>query len=61
MKHTPTIRLSAAKRAYVQAQEACPHWDYESDGDGAHDCCEALRAAQDELRLARKVVSKEGA
>lgn len=59
-KHTPLIRLDAARRAYNAAQEACPHWDYESDGSG-HDCCVALEKTQRELSAARRVRAKEAA
>jgi hypothetical protein len=57
MKHSPSIRLAAAKRAYESAQQDCAHWDYESDGAGHHDCCEAMADAATELRKARKEVA----
>lgn len=61
MKHSPLIRLDNAKRAYHAAQRECAHWDYESDGDGQHDCCVALAEAKDELRKARAAFKqKEG-
>lgn len=51
--------LSAAKQRLRRAEEACPHWDYESDGEG-HDCCNALAAAEREVRQIRKRI-QEGA
>jgi len=45
MKHSPKIALAAARTAYSLAQEACPHWDYES-GPAEHDCCYDLLEAR---------------
>lgn len=56
-KHTPLIRLSAAKRQLGIAQEACSHWDYESDGCG-YECCNELAAAERELRAARAAMER---
>lgn len=53
--HTPLIRLQAARRHFVAAQEACPHWDFESGGEG-HGCCLELDSARRELGAARKAV-----
>lgn len=53
--HTPLIRLQAAKRNYEFAAEACPHWDYETEG-AEHDCCIALIDAHLELKLARRAM-----
>lgn len=58
MNHSPTIRLSNARRARDFAVQECPHWDYESDGPGGHDCCAALEDAERELRLAREAAAK---
>lgn len=53
-KHSTLIRLSAARRAYDAAAEACPHWDYENNSDGCcFDCCLALDRAKVELKHAR--------
>jgi hypothetical protein len=56
-KHMPLIRLQAARRAYQVAQEACPHWDYES-GSAAWACCYDVRDAWQELKRARKEATK---
>ncbi len=56
--HSPTIRLGNARRARDLAEQACPHWDYESGPEGDHECCRDLREAQHELRLAREAVRK---
>ncbi len=49
---TPMVRLAAAKRRLLDAEGECPHWDYDQDGDG-HDCCDEVRLARREVRLAR--------
>jgi hypothetical protein len=59
-KHTPAIRLSAARRAYESALEACPHWDYET-GHAEHGCCHELEEMRRELALARAAIAKAGA
>jgi hypothetical protein len=56
-KHTPIIRLQAARYAYSLAQEACAHWDMESEG-GNHECCYRMDDAKRELRLAKRAVEK---
>ena len=53
--HTPTIRLTAARRRLTLARETCPHWDYEADGSG-HECCKEVSDALHEVRLARHTV-----
>jgi hypothetical protein len=55
MKHSPLIRLHAAKRAYDTALSNCAHWDYEHDEEPRSncDCCTALRCANTELANAR--------
>lgn len=53
-KHSPLIRLHAARAAYNAAMSACPHWDMESDSDACHGCCDDLYTAQRELMAARK-------
>ncbi len=57
-KHAPIIRLQNAKDAYYRAQELCPHWDFESDGDG-HDCCHQMSDAAQEVRLARRAYRED--
>jgi hypothetical protein len=54
-KHTPIIELANARRALESAREECPHWDFESDGDG-HECCYRVDDAKRRFRLARKAV-----
>ena len=39
-------QLANARADLRHAQQACPHWDYESDGDAGHECCIALDAAE---------------
>lgn len=56
-KHSPQIRLANARNQYDLATQECAHWDYESDGDGCHDCCQFLSNATIELRLAKKAVA----
>lgn len=50
-KHTPLIRLQAARSAYRLATEACPHWDYEG-ASGRAECCWRVVDAGAELRAA---------
>lgn len=60
-KHTPLMRLQAARRAKHAAEECCPHWDYESSGEhceGMQPCCDALRLAAREVRLAKQAMEK---
>lgn len=58
-KHSPLIRLQAARRAYDSALSNCAHWDYESDEHGAdHPCCHELESARVELDRAKKAVIK---
>lgn len=56
-KHSPIIRLQAARTAYSLAQETCPHWDMESDGSG-NECCYRLDEARIEVKLAKKACEK---
>jgi hypothetical protein len=56
MKHTPQIALAAARRDLEAAREACPHWDYESDGSHG-ECCYRV----DETRRAARAASKAAA
>lgn len=51
MSHTHEIRIIAARRRYNQAQENCPHWDFDGDGD-VDDCCAELKHARNQLRNA---------
>lgn len=53
-KHSPLIRLLAAKSTYRAASEACPHWDYEGGPDNPQQCCWAVLEAQRELKNAKK-------
>lgn len=60
----PERRLSNARRAYRIAQEACPHWDYESDAQGIgfpaeNGCCTALFDAGQELKNAKRAAHEE--
>jgi hypothetical protein len=59
-KHSPLIRLQAARRAYEAAQGACAHWDMSgtAGADEAHGCCHDLYDAQRELSAARKAVKR---
>lgn len=56
---TPAIRVRNALEEKRLAEQRCVHWDNESDGDNGHDCCEALRDAEEELRKARRAYIKE--
>lgn len=58
-KHSPQINLAAIRLELSAAQEACPHWDWESDGDG-YDCCYRLRAAGNAVRNAELRWLREG-
>ena len=51
---SPLNELHLAKRDVELSEQACPHWDYESDGDTDCPCCEDLRRARVRLRKARK-------
>jgi hypothetical protein len=51
-KHTPQIALAAARRDLEAAREACPHWDFESDGCHS-ECCYRVDDAKRALRKAR--------
>lgn len=57
---TPESRLQKARDRVSRAWEACPHWDYESDGEpsAGHECCREIRAARAEVRAARKALEK---
>lgn len=57
-KHSPTIRLAAARLALSIARQDCPHWDMESDGDGHDECCHRLDEAKLELRRAVNMVER---
>lgn len=47
-----SARAQASARLRT-ARENCPHWDYESDGEG-HDCCNEVQQAQHEYRRIRR-------
>lgn len=51
---SPLNELHLAKRDVQLSEQACPHWDFESDGDADCPCCEDLRRARVRLRKARK-------
>lgn len=53
-KHTPLIRLQAARGEYRLAQEACPHWGYLDGSDDPHECCYRVMDAARELRAAKR-------
>lgn len=56
MKHSPQITLSNARRELEAAREACPHWDFESDGDHA-ECCYRVDDARRAVRNAAQRVA----
>lgn len=51
-KHTPQIRLQAARRSLELARQECPHWDYLGEIEFPHDCCWDVLEAGQELRIA---------
>lgn len=55
MKHTPIIALAAARRDLDAAMEACPHWDYESEGCN-FECCYRVDDARRAVKAAAKKV-----
>ena len=55
-KHSPQIQLVNARVALDNARNACPHWDFESDG-GADECCYRVAEAQREYRRAKRNAS----
>lgn len=55
-KHSPAIRLQAARASLDLAYENCPHWDYES-GPGHYACCCMVEEAKAELKKARKLAN----
>lgn len=58
-KHSPLIRLQAARIAYDLAQEQCPHWDYDANPAPCLDtCCWALMDASQELRQAKRAANR---
>ena len=36
VRHTPQIELIDARREFHLAEQACPHWDYEGDGQAVN-------------------------
>ena len=38
--------LEAARQRKRIAEECCPHWDYDSDGDSGHSCCQEYADAR---------------
>lgn len=59
-KHTPTIELDAARRELSAAIEACPHWDFESEGDAHEECCYRVDDAKCRYRAAKAAVARAG-
>ena len=53
-KHSPLIRLQAARRDLDAARELCMHWDFEDDGAAGCECCYRVDDAKRELRAAKK-------
>jgi len=53
-------RLEAARQRKRIAEECCPHWDYDSDGDGGHICCHEYEDARAAVKAARKAVDRAG-
>lgn len=51
-KHTPQIRLQAARRSLELAREECSHWEYMGEIEFPHDCCWDVLDAKQELRMA---------
>jgi hypothetical protein len=45
-----------ATRRLKVAEANCPHWDYESDGPGKHDCCVELSEALQECKTMREAL-----
>jgi hypothetical protein len=58
MRHSPQIRLIAAKRDRDLAEQACPHWDFEHGPDADQPCCDRLYNARNEVKLARRLVAR---
>jgi hypothetical protein len=51
-------RLDEARARRRRAMEACPHWDYESNGSG-HACCDELDAAERAVDAARAAADRQ--
>jgi len=49
------IALNIARRKQAAAEQACDHWDYESNGEWNHLCCYELTKAQENFVKAFKV------
>lgn len=52
-KHSPQIELVAARNALLTAREACPHWDFEAEGNHA-ECCYQVDDAKRRYRSAKR-------
>ena len=52
-KHSPQIKMLAAKRELDAAFDACPHWDLEDGCEGHAECCYRLDDAKRALRAAK--------
>lgn len=59
MSHSHWIDVANARTRFSRAQETCPHWDYENDGDSTAECCNELREAQLALRRAIRSARRE--
>lgn len=53
-----TNALRQALRARDQAEENCPHWDYETGSDKGEACCYACLEAGEAVRQAKVAVQK---
>lgn len=51
-RRTLSQEIARARSRVLLAEGECPHWDFESDGDG-HACCDELAAARAELQRLR--------
>jgi len=55
LKITPRLALDQTRRNLTLAEQACPHWDYESSGEGdRQSCCLALADAERKHKNALK-------
>lgn len=59
-KHSPLIKLHAARRARDAHSEVCTSWDYESDG-GCDECEENRRNVQRALAAYDKAFGRKKA
>lgn len=52
------IRTMHAQRRLDNARNDCPHWDYETDGEG-HACCDNVKTARREWKLAIRAAMRK--